>query len=804
MNLFKKIALTFRLIKLERFLGSLQYSFQRDRLERQYSSSDLPVSADSPGLLIQTEARERGAYCQFERAELELTFLTPELVRIDWKPGKPPLPYGIARQDWPEVETQLEQTSQGWTLATSQLKIEINPEGHLKFLTPNGQTLREELPPQHQGEMWVHQAVLRPEERIYGLGERAAALDLREPKTEAQKIPAYRMWNYDAGGVYTSGTDPLYLCIPVYLGLHQQGSYLVFYENPYPANFSFEATATASFEGGALRYYFTAGTPNQLLERYTELTGKPPLPPRWTFGYHQSRWGYGTEEAVRKTIESFISHDLPISAIHLDIDCQDNFRAFTVDPDTFPNIKGLTAELADRSIQLITILNPGIKVSRKSKLFQEGRMQGFFCTDPQGNPIVGPVWPGISAFPDFSNPDVRHWWSRQYEYLLDLGIRGFWHDMNEPGIFALWGDPSLPPHATQHSLEGRGGNHQEAHNLYGMLQAIAAYDALREYCPEIRPFVISRAGWAGLQRYAWTWTGDVETSWQGLRQTVPTILGMGLSGIPYTGPDIGGFKGNPSPELYLRWFQMATFLPFCRTHSANNVKHRTPWMYGEPYLSLIRELLRLRYRLLPFFYTLSWEITQTGYPLVRPLFWLDSTDARLWSVDDAFLVGDSLLVCPILAEGVRSRQAILPKGDWYQFWDDTLISNQETLELDAPLETIPLLVKAGTVLPMEENQQLILHLYPPQLGSCQGQVYSDAGDGYGEWRLDRFQMHRTPEEMALTWETEGNYQFPYLRVKLQFHGIQLQQAWMDGEEVPILENSIECDRPFKQARFTNL
>ncbi|NES97480.1 MAG: glycoside hydrolase family 31 protein [Desertifilum sp. SIO1I2] len=793
MKLLKQIALTFRLIKFERFLGSLFYSFQRDRLERQYSPPQTPTSVQSPGRLIQAEARERGADCQFERAELEITFLTPELVRLEWKPGKPPLPYAIAKQDWPDVENHLEPTAEGWKLTSASLNIEILNDGHLKFLTPNGELLREELPPQQLGEMQIHQARLRPEECIYGLGERAASLDLRRPKTEGQNIPAYRMWNYDAGGVYTSGTDPLYLCIPVYLGLHHQGSYLVFYENPYPANFSFEATATASFEGGSLCYYFTSGTPNQLLERYTELTGKPPLPPRWAFGYHQSRWGYGTQAAVQETVESFIQRDLPISAIHLDIDCQDNFRAFTVDPDTFPDIKTLTANLAARSIQLITILNPGIKATRKSKLFQEGRTQGFFCNDPQGNLIVGPVWPGMSAFPDFSNPDVRHWWTRQYEYLLDLGIRGFWHDMNEPGIFALWGDPSLPPHATQHNMEGRGGNHQEAHNLYGMLQAIAAYDALREYLPEIRPFVISRAGWAGLQRYAWTWTGDVQTSWEGLRQTVPTVLGMGLSGIPYTGPDIGGFKGNPSPELYLRWFQMAAFLPFCRTHSANNVKHRTPWMYGEPYLSLIRELLRLRYRLLPFFYTLAWEMTQTGHPMVRPLFWLDPTDVRLWSVDDAFLVGDALLVCPILAEGVRSRQVILPKGEWYPFWDDTPVSDSETLTLDAPLETIPLLVKAGTILAMEENQQLILHLYPCTEGNCMGQVYSDAGDGYGEWRVDRFQLHRTGAEITLIWQSEGNFEFPYHRVKLQFHGIQPQQVWIKGQDLPIVETSIECD-----------
>jgi alpha-glucosidase len=398
----------------------------------------------------------------------------------------------------------------------------------------------------------------------------------------------------------------------------------------------------------------------------------------------------------------------------------------------------------------------------------------------------------MCAFPDFTNPLARHWWSRQYEYLLDLGVTGFWHDMNEPGVFTLRGDATLP-RPTRHLMEGRGGTHVEAHNVYGLQQARAGYEALCEYQPEKRPFIVSRSGWAGLQRYAWTWTGDVETSWQGLRQTVPTILGMSLSGIPYTGPDIGGFKGNPSDELYLRWFQMASFLTFCRTHSANNVKPRTPWSYGGTVLNHVRECLRLRYRLIPYFYTLAWEATQTGHPLIRPLFWRDPDDQRLWGVEDAFFLGDALLVCPVLEEGVRSRQVILPKGGWYNFWDDALITGANEITLDAPLERIPLLVKAGSILPMEEGEQLTLHLYPPVQGSCEACLYSDAGDGYGEWRCDRFRMMRDENGIELTWEQEGNYPFPYTSVRLHLHGIELKQAWIDGSEAPCQGNVLEFE-----------
>ncbi|WP_256973085.1 glycoside hydrolase family 31 protein [Nostoc sp. T09] len=672
----------------------------------------------------------------------------------------------------------------------------IEVDGSLKFCDRSGQIIREELPPQSKNQGWIHQAQLRPEERIYGLGERASSLNLRAAKDEQQQSKIYRIWNYDAAGMYPPGSDPMYLCIPVYLGLHSVGSYLIFYENSFDANFTFAETATADFTGGSLRYYFTSGSPRQLLERYTELTGRAPLPPRWALGYHQSKWGYRTESAVREEARAFQHQKLPLSAIHLDIDCQVGYRAFTIDPERFPKLASFTQELAVLGVQFIAILNPGIKYSRHSNLFLEGQILDGFCKLPNGKLVVAPVWPGWCVFPDFTNPKVRSWWSRQYAYLLDVGVAGFWHDMNEPAAFITSGDRSLPK-VTQHFMEGRGGDHREAHNIYGLLQAEAGYESLRQYRPEKRPFIVSRAGWAGLQRYAWTWTGDIESSWSALRQTISTIVGLGLSGIPYSGPDIGGFQGNPSAELYLRWFQMASFFTFYRTHSSNNVEHRTPWTYGEPYLSIIRSFMELRYRLLPYFYTLSWEAAQKGYPPVRPLFWAGSDDTTLWDVEDAFLLGDALLVCPIVEEGGKSRQVILPPGRWYSFWDDTVFEGGQQVSLSAPLESIPVLVKAGSILPMEENKQLTLHLYPPTQGKSFTQLYSDAGDGYGASRLDKFHLLRLANGLEFTWEEQGDYPFPYTSVQIHLHGLKLQQAWVDDAEVTCQGQQLKCDRFLK-------
>jgi alpha-glucosidase len=810
---------------------ALRFSRWKDRVERDLVIPPPAETFASPGKLLQAEARPQGAQLYFERAELEITFLAPDLVRLTWQPGLLPVPYGIVPQDWPPVATELEAAAEGWTVyslaADSRvLQVDIAPDGSITYRDGQGQVLRREQPPAKPGEGWTHRTELHPEEAIYGLGERATPLNLRLARETEDDQPTnrpkrFRMWNYDAAGKYDAGADPMYICIPLYLGLHHQGSYLAFYENSFDAWFQFgdvdenqaENSAknnkgnitTAEFTGGALRYYVASGSPAQLLERYSQLTGRAPLPPLWALGYHQSHWGYETEAAVRATYQGFEQHNLPLSVIHLDIDVQMKFRAFTIDPFRFPNLGGFIRELQQHGVQFVTILNPGVKLSRESNLFLEGCVLDAFCKLPDGRLVVGPVWPGWCVFPDFTKPAVRQWWSRQYEYLLDVGVAGFWHDMNEPAAFILWGDRSLPPRATQHHMEGRGGNHLEAHNLYGLLQTQAAYQSLRQHRPQQRPFLVSRAGWAGLQRYAWTWTGDIDCTWTALKQTIATVLGLGLSGIPYSGPDIGGFQGNPTAELYLRWFQMCSFVGFCRTHSANNVEDRTPWTYGEPTLSIIRQFLQLRYRLLPYFYHLAWEANQQGYPLVRPLFWADPQDARLWSIDDQFLLGDALLVCPILQAGQQARRVTLPQGDWYHFWDDEILAGQATLE--APLERIPLLVKAGSILPMASSEtfnllsrqrlteQLVLHLYPDAQGNAALTLYTDAGDGDGPFRLDQFQLCAIGGGYDLTWIATGEFGFPYQTIQVQFHGPTVQQAWADGETVAVQNQTVTLTAP---------
>lgn len=796
MEIFKPLLLKVNfLVKSLFFLRYIPYAFlyslKRDRYESQYRSQTAENSSTSPGKLLNATATDRGVHCYFEQAELKIDFLMPDLVRFNWLPGLPPVPYAIVQQDWEMVETILGKSEKGWTIASQALQVTVGIDGAITVCNAAGKVVRQEHPPQRQGERWIQQADLQPEEHLYGLGERASTLNLRAALDKTQVGKTYRMWNYDPGGRYPPGTDPMYICIPVYMGLCDGESYLIFYENSFRAQFTFTDKAIVDFEGGSLRYYVTVGEPAHLLDRYTQLTGRAPMPARWALGYHQSRWGYRTEETVRQEVETFQFHNLPLSAIHLDIDCQAEHRPFTLDPQRFPKVSQFTQELAHSGIRLIAINNPGIKYSYHSNLFLEGRILEAFCTYPDGELVIAPVWAGRMVFPDFTNPKVRAWWSRQYAYLLDVGVTGFWHDMNEPAAFVLWGDHTLPSIA-QHCLEGRGGDHREAHNVYGLLEAEAAHESLQRYRPENRPFIVSRSGWAGLQRYAWTWTGDAICTWEALRQTISTVVGLGLSGIPFNGPDIGGFQGNPSAELYLRWFQMATFFMFYRTHSSTSVIPRAPWTYGEPYLSIMRSFLQLRYQLMPYFYTLAWEAAQKGYPPVRPLFWSNWNDRTLWDIEDAFCLGDALLVCPIVEEGKQVRSITLPNGYWYSFWNDQKIEGGRTIQLEVSLKQIPLLIKAGSILPMEQDQQLILHLYPPDSGQSEGYIYSDAGDGYGESRIDRFYLIRHKQSLELIWKQEGEYPFPYQSIQLQVHGLSIQKAWIDGQAITLQEQNLQC------------
>jgi len=821
-------------IGLANVLAAARYTVWKGRLEGRQrrgtgGSSSIGDGAEgwvSTGRPVAMLRTERGARFTFEDAVMDLDFLATDLVRVAWEPDLPPgngksplktpapIPYALAKGlgAWAPVPLDVAGRPEGgsradgdsWVLRTVDLEVRLNrADGVLSFFDSQGRLLREEWPPSWRGEESRHVARLVGGERIYGLGERAAPLNLRGT--------ACTLWNRDPGGAYGPGTDPLYLNIPTYLGLHALGSYLVFYENYWPAVFDLGASrpnlAEHRFAGGPFVHYFIPGPLDRALERYTELTGRPPMPPLWAFGYHQSRWSYYPAERVRRLAADFERHGVPVDVIHLDIDYMDGFRVFTWDRTRFPDLPALAGELRQAGLRLVTILDPGVKRDRGYAIYRDGLAQNVFCRLPDGRPVFAPVWPGWCAFPDFTDPRARAWWGSLYPALLDAGVAGFWHDMNEPAAFVGWGDPTLPA-VTRHAMEGRGGDHRQGHNLYGLLMARAGYEALRALRPEGRPFVLTRSGWAGIQRYAWNWTGDVRSDWASLGQVGPTILGLGLSGQAFTGSDIGGFSGSTTPELFVRWLQLGAFTPLCRAHTVQGSPDQEPWSFGEPYLTIAREFIRLRYALLPYLYTLAWEAHKHGWPMVRPLFWPGGEPGdrpapgaeRLLDVGDSFLLGDNLLVAPVIEPGATGRPVELPPGDWYGFWDDALHAGPGSIRAAVSLERIPIFVRAGSILPMEppamgtakrKGDKLFLHLYvPPRDGAWTSTIYSDAGEGYGASRVDRFRARRQGGRLTIEREVAGEYPWPYSETELVVHGLRPARALIDG-----VERDFEIDLP---------
>jgi alpha-glucosidase len=756
-------------------------SVSRDVIEKRFSNKSSNINPQIPGDIRQVTPISSGACIEFTQATLEIIFLSQNLIRISWGPGKPPLPYTINKFDWEQQHPFIETNNNGCIMRCVKMNLIVSQMGEISFLDSQHFILHNDKPPVRYGDGWQLTTILKKEDHIYGFGERASSLNLRPGN--------YCSWNTDVKGNYSTGTDPLYIGTPIYLSLSNSGSHLVYFENSFKSKYCIGDNLVASFEGGMLRYYLVFGSLDTIYHQLSDLIGRPCLPPRWSLGYHQSRWGYRSEADIRDLVKGFEENKFPLSAVHLDIDYMDGYRVFTINSKRFPDMTRLTNDLDKKGIKVVVSINPAVKKDRKYMVFNDGKVKDFFCKLPNGKLLGGVSWSGWSVFPDFSNREARKWWSEQYQYLVNLGISGFWHDMNEPSSFSAWGDMTLPS-STQHNLDGQGGDHRQVHNLYGLLMNMASFEGLRRNSDNKRPWIFSRAGWAGLQKYAWNWTGDIDSSWQALKQTITTILGLGLSGHAFSGGDIGGFSGSPDPELYLRWFQMSTFLPLFRTHSAIGTNPREPWVFEEPITSILRNFLELRYRLLPYLYTLAWDTNQTGFPPIRPLFWENPADPTLWDIDDEFLLGDALLIAPVVSKGAQSRRITIPPGTWYSFWDDRQYNGPSQFEIEVSHDTIPIFVKGGTILPLEQGDGISLHVYPYPGHSSSNHIYSDDGDGYGSWRVDNYYSSYQSKSLSITWETDGGYPFQYSIVRFFLHSKSLLHASADGLNIPIQENTI--------------
>ncbi|MFJ4328727.1 glycoside hydrolase family 31 protein [Streptomyces tricolor] len=757
-----------------RGLRTVRAAWRRRRIDAAGLPRRGPERARVPGQVQGAEPGPGGGLIRFGRSELRIVVAVNGAVFWGWDGAGPQPSYALAGAGpEPDPRAVLEPDKDGgWRVVAERMTVVVSRHGAVQVCTPGGVMLRRDQPPRWWEPVgggaarWMQRSEVAADARFFGLGGRASGPRLRDGR--------YRLWNTDPGRAFGPDDDPLYLTMPVQLVVADAGTHLVFHDTTWDGTVVLAegeegagsghdraGRCEVRMDGGPLRCWVAVGTPARVLHTWAALTGAPALPPAWALGHHHARWGFGSEQEVRRIVAGYQERGLPLDAVHLDIDHYDEHRVFTVDQDRFPKLPVLAEELRRDGIRLVSIVDPAVRAEPGGAVYESGAAVDAFVRDAQGRPVRGVGWAGESVFPDFTHARVRAWWGGLYEERLGQGFAGFWHDLNEPTSFSAFGEPTLPRSA-RHALEGRGGDHREAHNVYALCMARAAYEGLRELVPGERPFLFSRSGWAGLQRYGGAWSGDVATGWPGLRASLSLVLGLGLCGVPYSGPDVGGFDGSPSPELYLRWFQLGAYLPLFRTHASLRAGRREPWEFGAEVLEHARVALLERRRLLPYFLTLAHLARRTGAPYVRPLWWGAPEDRALRDCEDTFLLGDGLLVAPVLDPGTDRRAVQLPRGRWYDTVTEEAHEGPGQILVDAPLSRIPVLARAGAVLPVRgADGGLELEVWAPARGRTgYGVVVPDPGDGGGEPEIERYVARRQGGRVVVTRDREDGVAEP--------------------------------------------
>ncbi len=564
------------------------------------------------------------------------------------------------------------------------------------------------------------------EELFYGLGEKTGNLQ----KSRNQ----YTLWNSDIPA-YTNKTDAIYQSIPFFIGVKDHKAYGIFFDNTHKSYFNFGASNDRFYwfgaEQGEMDYYFIAGPEmKKVITFYTLLTGRMEMPPKWALGYQQSKWSYYPEAKVKSIASTFRERDIPCDVIYLDIHYMNEYRVFTWDEERFPNSGKMIEDLKKDGFKVITIVDPGVKADTNGYAPAiEGLRNNLFAIYPDGTPYQGEVWPSWSYFPDFTKEETRTWWGEKNADLLKEGIAGIWNDMNEP---AVWG--ASFPDIVQFSDNGFGASHKKIHNVYALEMAKATFDGIK--IDNNRPFILTRAGFSGIQRYAAVWTGDNIASEEHLQLACTMPLSMGLSGLSFVGSDVGGFMEEPSANLYSRWIQMGALSPFFRGHSTINVKDKEPWAFGDYIENIARDAIKLRYKLMPYIYNEFQNSTKTGLPVMKPMFLEYQNDKECYSHDAQYqyMFGENLLVAPVVKENTDFKKLYLPKGKWIDYWSNKIYNGEEWIIVDAPVYKIPLFIKEGGIIPSIESQNYIgekaidlmeFKIFPSQKSSYK--LYEDDG-----------------------------------------------------------------------------
>lgn len=547
--------------------------------------------------------------------------------------------------------------------------------------------------------------------QFYGMGEKMRGLELSGIQTKFWNTDIFADFHWKE--IENDRPDPMYASIP-YVILKQANNYVgILLDNPHATFMSTSASINIGGGqmslGGPEKKFLTIGAERGMPELYIivgpslaeltrklqKLVGVTPLPPAWALGYHQCRWGYRSEACLDDLEENFTKHKIPCDGLWVDIDYMDSFKVFTFNKDYFPSIDRTLKKLNRKGFKVVPIIDPGVKKQKGYTVYDSGKKADVYCKNPQGNDFVGLVWPGETVFPDFSMKEGRTWWAKWVKDFASHGFHGSWLDMN---------DPSTGSVLNSDMLFGRGkDSHDVYHNQYALGMAMASRDGFTAAHPEERPFLLSRSGFTGISKYAALWTGDNMSNYHYLRNCIAVSLNLALSGVPFNGPDIGGFAGDSSPQLIQDWVKTCFLFPFCRNHSMISTHHQEPWAFDEQTLQVMKHYIQMRYALRPYLYNLFIRQEAEGEAILRPLFYdFDDTDALpLNRVDDTFLTGPAILQAPILSEHDRTREIPLPGNDkWFSTMNSRWIEGGQKSSATPGVMQTPLFLREGSIIPM--------------------------------------------------------------------------------------------------------
>lgn len=708
-------------------------------------------------------------------------FYTESIVRVTMNPKQNPvLNRSKAVIVEPQSVTVKEDMENELSLHTSKIAIHIQKTPFRITITDSdGRVIVSEdkhgMAYRENGEVIAFKQMY-DQDHFYGFGEKSGHLNKRGEKLE--------MWNTDVYAPHNPETNALYESIPYFMTLRDGKAHGIFFDNTFRTFFDMKSSEeyySFSAEGGQLDYYVMAGPhPKMVLEQYTYLTGRMPLPPKWSLGYHQSRYSYETEEEVRELAKNFIEKDIPIDVIHLDIHYMNGYRVFTFDKERFPNPEKLIADLKKMGIRVVPIVDPGVKKDSEYPIYQEGVIEDNFCKYIEGDIYYGDVWPGASAFPDFTEEKVRKWWGEKHAFYTDLGIEGIWNDMNEPAVF---NETKTMDVDVMHRNDGNPTTHRELHNVYGLLMGKATYEGMKENLNGKRPFLLTRAGYAGVQRYGSVWTGDNRSFWEHLQMSLPMVMNLGLSGVAFTGPDVGGFAHDTNAELLTRWTQVGAFTPFFRNHSAIGFRYQEPWQFGEKYEAIMKKYIQMRYEWMPQLYSLFYQASKQGLPVMRPLLMEYPDDVKTYNLNDQFMLGDNIIMAPILQPSVTDRVVYLPEGDWVEYTTGESFAGKNVHLIHAELEDLPIFVRKGSILmqgewnsnKQKETKMLTMKVFASEREETyRFTFYDDNGETFdydnGDYIKLDLEVRSSGETVKIEVTKEGNFVPVYQEINVEVVG----------------------------------